>query len=185
MDGVERNYCNFFFSKIVWHLLQGQPRLSPHYQSHIVVSHNSLTSIMNPLNKIIFLSAFLAFGFLLILLSCALYNNWLPLWVIAVFLVAPLPNIILSSIENNRDDFLTFSNDHANTPLPLQEFAKFFTGLLIVSGVALPLMLYHCWLIDLGSLVMSITGGLIVYSDICVFIWFFSESEEENDDFNF
>lgn len=140
---------------------------------------------MNPLNKIIFLSAFLAFGFLLILLSCALYNNWRPLWVIAIFLVAPLPNIILSSIESNRDDFLTFSNDHGNNPTPLEEAGKFITGLLIVSGISLPITLYHTNLIGLGSMVMSILGGLIVYGDIIVFIWFFSEHEEENDDFNF
>lgn len=140
---------------------------------------------MNPLNKIIFLSAFLAFGFLLILLSCALYNNWKPLWVIAIFLVAPLPNIILSSIESNRDDFLTFSNDHGNTATPLQEFAKFTTGFLLVSGILLPLMLHHTSNIGLGPLVMSVVGGLIVYSDIIVFIWFFSEHEDDQDDFNF
>lgn len=140
---------------------------------------------MNPLNKIIFLSAFLAFGFLLILLSCALYNNWRPLWVIAIFLVAPLPNILLSSIASNRDDFLTFSNDHGNTPTPIEELAKFLTGLLIVSGISLPVMLYHTDLIGVGSLVMSILGGLMVYGDIVVFIWFFSESEEESNDFNF
>ncbi|OBA23314.1 vacuolar protein sorting 55 [Metschnikowia bicuspidata var. bicuspidata NRRL YB-4993] len=140
---------------------------------------------MNPLNKIIFLLAFLAFGFLLILLSCALYNNWLPLWVIAIFLVAPLPNIVLSAIESNRDDFLTFSNDHGNAPTALEEFSKFFTGLLLVSGISLPLTFYHTNLIGLGSLVMSVLGGLIVYSDISVFIWFFSESEEANEDFNF
>lgn len=140
---------------------------------------------MNPLNKIIFLSAFLASGFLLILLSCALYNNWLPLWVIFIFLVAPLPNITSNSIENNRDDFLTFSNDHNNNPTPLQEFCQYLTGLLIVSGIALPLTLFHCNLIQFGSMIMSMIGGLIVYTDIIIFIWFFSEEEEENDDFNF
>lgn len=140
---------------------------------------------MNPLNKIIFLLAFLAFGFLLILLSCALYNNWHPLWVIAIFLVAPLPNIILSAVESNRDDFLTFSNDHGNTPTALEEFSKFLTGLLLVSGISLPLTFYHTNIIGLGSLVMSVLGGLIVYSDISVFIWFFSESEDASEDFNF
>lgn len=140
---------------------------------------------MNPLNKIIFLSAFLAFGFLLILLSCALYNNWHPLWVIAIFLVAPLPNIILSSVENNRDDFLTFSNDHGNNPTPLEEISKFITGFLIVSGISLPITMYHTNLIGLGSMVMSILGGIIVYGDIIVFMWFFSDHEEVNDDFNF
>lgn len=141
--------------------------------------------IMNPLNKIIFLSAFLASGFLLILLSCALYNNWKPLWVIVIFLVAPLPNIIASSIENNRDDFLTFSNDHGNNPTPVEEAAKYITGFLIISGIALPLTLYHTHIIEVGSTIMSIIGGLIVYGDIILFIWFFSDEEEENDDFNF
>lgn len=140
---------------------------------------------MNPLNKIIFLSAFLASGFLLILLSCALFNNWRPLWVILIFLVAPLPNITANSIVSTKDDFLTFSNDHNNNPTALQEFCKYLTGLLIVSGVSLPLTLYHCHLIEMGSMIMSIIGGLIVYSDIIIFIWFFSEEEEENDDFNF
>ncbi|ODV79428.1 vacuolar protein sorting 55 [Suhomyces tanzawaensis NRRL Y-17324] len=140
---------------------------------------------MNPLNKIIFLSAFLASGFLLILLSCALYNSYKPLWVILIFLLAPLPNILAQAIENSRDDFLTFNNNEGDRPSPFLEFCKSFTGFLIVSGIALPLTFYHTGLIELGSMVMSIIGGLIVYGDIIVFIWFFSENEEENDDFNF
>lgn len=138
---------------------------------------------MNPLNKIIFLAAFLASGFLLILLSCALYNNYKPLWVILIFMVAPLPNIIAGAIDSARDDFLTFNND--STSNPVKDFCGSLTGFWIVSGVALPLTLYHSNLIELGSMVMSIVGGLIVYGDIVAFIWFFSENEEENDDFNF
>ncbi|CUM51623.1 uncharacterized protein AC631_02699 [Debaryomyces fabryi] len=140
---------------------------------------------MNPLNKIIFLSAFLASGFLLILLSCALYNNWKPLWVIVIFLIAPLPNIIALSIESRRDDFLTFSNDHGNNPTTLEEMSKFLTGVLLVSGISLPLTLYHTHLIQFGSMIMSIIGGLIVYVDIIIFIWFFSEEEDDHEDFNF
>lgn len=140
---------------------------------------------MNPLNKIIFLLAFLALGFLLILLSCALFNNWQPLWVIGIFLVAPLPNIVAQLVESHRDDFLTFSNDHGNAPSALLECCKHATGFLIVSGIALPLTLYHARAIELGATVMSIVGGLVVYGDIIVFIWFFSEEEEENDEFNF
>lgn len=140
---------------------------------------------MNPLNKIIFLSAFLAFGFLLILLSCALYNNWLPLWVIVIYLLAPLPNIVSASIENNRDDFLTFSNDNSNNPTTLEEAAKFITGFMILSGIFLPITFYHTGLILGRSMLMSITGGLIVYVDISLFTWFFREEEEDSNDFNF
>ncbi|RLV90109.1 Vacuolar protein sorting-associated protein 55 [Spathaspora sp. JA1] len=139
---------------------------------------------MNALNKIIFLSAFLASGFLLILLSCALFNNYKTLWVILIFLLAPLPNIFASTVENSRDTFLTF-NDNENAVTPLQEFCKSTTGFLIISGIALPLVLYHTHLIELGALIMSVIGGLIVYIDIVVFIWFFSHEQEENDEFNF
>lgn len=107
------------------------------------------------------------------------------MWVIGIFLIAPLPNIIAQLIENHRDDFLTFSNDQGNAPSALKEFCQHFTGFLIVSGVALPLTFFHSNLIDLGATIMSIVGGLVVYIDIIVFIWFFSEEEEENDDFNF
>lgn len=140
---------------------------------------------MNPLNKIIFLLAFLASGFLLILLSCALYDSYKTLWVILIFLLAPLPNIVASSIDASRDNFLTFNNNDGNAPSPVQEFCKLLTGFFIVSGISLPLTFYHSRLIELGAMVMSITGGLIVYVDIVVFIWFFSEDEDENDDFNF
>ena len=144
---------------------------------------------MNPLNKIIFLSAFLASGFLLILLSCALYSNYKPLWVIAIFLSAPLPNILANAIENSRDNNFLTLNDYGTSnegnASPLQEFARFTTGVLIISGIALPWSLYHCNLIGLESFILSVTGGLIVYSDIIIFIWFFNKEEEENDEFNF
>lgn len=140
---------------------------------------------MNPLNKIIFLSAFLALGFLLILLSCALYNNYHPLWVIFMFLVAPLPNILERLVEGARDDFLSFNGSNKASTGPFAEFCKIATSFFLVSGVALPIMFYHNAIVELGAMVMSILGGVIVYSDIVAFIWFFSESEEENDDFNF
>lgn len=140
---------------------------------------------MNPLNKIIFLSAFLALGFLLILLSCALYNNYHPLWVILIFLIAPLPNILQLSVDASRDDFLSFNGGGKPPSSPFAEFCKVLTGFLLVSGAALPIVFYHSRIIEFGSLVMSICGGVIVYSDIIAFIWFFSESEEESDDFNF
>jgi hypothetical protein len=101
-----------------------------------------------------------------------------------MFLLAPLPNIIGGTIDNGRDNFLTFNND-TNASNSLQEFCKWITGLLIISGISMPLTFYHCKMIELGSMIMSIIGGVIVYGDIIVFIWFFSDDEDENDDFNF
>ncbi|ODQ59917.1 hypothetical protein WICANDRAFT_30225 [Wickerhamomyces anomalus NRRL Y-366-8] len=124
-----------------------------------------------PLTKIIFLAGFLAAGFLLIILSCALWNNWYPLYVVGIFLAAPIPNAIFSRTE--FDDFMSDSSSATN------DFAKFLTGTLVLSGLALPIVLYHVRLVVLPATVMSMTGGLIVYTSIIVFGMFFHENEEE------
>ncbi|EEH03067.1 vacuolar sorting-associated protein [Histoplasma capsulatum] len=46
------------------------------------------------LKTIISLSFILAIGFLLVILSAALWHNFLPLLVVATYVIAPLPNWI-------------------------------------------------------------------------------------------
>lgn len=53
---------------------------------------------------IILLSFVLAIGFLLVILSCALFNNWLPILVALTFVLAPLPNALASWCAG-ADDF--------------------------------------------------------------------------------
>ncbi|KAG1753482.1 vacuolar protein sorting 55 protein [Suillus lakei] len=48
------------------------------------------------LKTVILLSFVLAVGFLLIILSCALWANWLPLLVALTFVLAPLPNALFA-----------------------------------------------------------------------------------------
>ena len=43
---------------------------------------------------------------------------------------------------------------------------------------ALPLVLCHCDLIRIPAMVMSIVGGLLIYSTIISFTMFFREEEE-------
>lgn len=126
---------------------------------------------INPLSKIICLSIILAFGFLLIILSCAIYNNWRPLGVIGVFLVAPLPNAVLGKFDGN--DFMN------ETSSSVSDVGKFLTGFLVLSGLALPFVLYHSLLITGRAMMMSLGGGLLVYLTIITFGTFFHEEEEE------
>ncbi|KAG5362476.1 Vacuolar protein sorting-associated protein 55 [Yarrowia sp. C11] len=126
---------------------------------------------ISPLSKIITLSTVLATGFLLIILSCALWNNWLPLIVVAVFCLAPAPNAICQSWAG-QDDFMSESSS------TVIDFGRFSTGFMVVSGLSIPVMLAHNSIINTAAMWMSLSGGLLIYATIITFGAFFYEPEE-------
>jgi hypothetical protein len=96
------------------------------------------------LPAVILLSFVLALGFLLVILSCALWANWLPLLVGEVtradvnlsaanhndlaltFVLAPLPNSICSRCARADDLSPEFNSAYV-------DFGRFLTGMLVVS----------------------------------------------------
>lgn len=129
---------------------------------------------ISPLSKIIALSCVLALGFLLIILSCALYSNWLPLLVVVMFVLAPAPNAICSRCSPS-DDFMSDSSSQST----IADFGRFFTGFLVFSGLALPAVFAHNGLINMAAMSMSLSGGVLIYLTMMTFSAFFHESTEE------
>ncbi|KAL2417703.1 hypothetical protein ABEF95_012823 [Exophiala dermatitidis] len=123
------------------------------------------------LKTIIALSFVLAIGFLLVILSAALFHNFLTLLVVATYVLAPVPNWIAGRCAN-PDDFIE-SNSSAWLDL-----GRFATGFLVVMGIALPVLLAHCALIQIPAMVMSIVGGLLIYGTIISFSQFFQEEQD-------
>ncbi|KAL3432198.1 vacuolar protein sorting 55 [Aspergillus tetrazonus] len=123
------------------------------------------------LKTIIALSFVLAIGFLLVILSSALWHNFLPLTVVATYVIAPLPNWICSRCAN-PDDFMDSSGS------AVADFGRFLTGFLVLMGVALPAVLAHSGAIQVPAMIMSILGGLLIYGTIISFSMFFREQEE-------
>src|SRR6478609_6693642 len=80
------------------------------------------------LKTIIALSFVLAVGFLLVILSCALWKVYYPLLVVATYVLAPVPNWICSSCAN-PDDFVESSG------AGLLDVGRFCTGFLVVMGI--------------------------------------------------
>lgn len=80
------------------------------------------------LKTIIALSFVLAVGFLLVILSCALWKVYYPLLVVATFVLAPLPNWICGQFSN-PDDFVESSGSS------LLDLGRFCTGFLVVMGI--------------------------------------------------
>ncbi|KAL1972551.1 hypothetical protein VTN31DRAFT_6965 [Thermomyces dupontii] len=123
------------------------------------------------LKTIIALSFVLAIGFLLVILSAALWQNLFPLLVAATYVVAPIPNWICSRF-GNPDDFIESSGS------AVVDFGRFLTGFLVLMGIALPSVLAHSGAIEVPAMIMSIFGGLLIYGTIISFTLFFREQEE-------
>lgn len=135
------------------------------------------SDITSPLTAVILLSFVLAVGFLLIILSCALWANWLPLLVgvyrvsfnryslssclafslALIFVVAPLPNALFSHC--GQDDFS--ADNEGSGPV---DFGRFLTSMTVVTGFAFPVILAHSEIIRPAACIMSIIGGGYVSS---------------------
>jgi len=129
------------------------------------------------LKTVIFLSFVLAVGFLFIILSCALWQNWLPLIVALTFVLAPLPNAIFAHCGG--DDFSTSSyGSEGSGPVDL---GRFITSCVVVTGFALPIVLAHAEVIRVPASIMSIIGGGLVYGTILAYTATFRQDESEFD----
>ncbi|CAL1704448.1 unnamed protein product [Somion occarium] len=126
------------------------------------------------IKTVILLSFVLAVGFLMIILSCALYSNWLPLLVALTFVLAPLPNAVFAHCGG--DDFST--DYEGSGPVDL---GRFITAIIVVTGFALPLVLAHSEIIRPAACAMSIIGGALVYGTILAYTATFRQEESDYD----
>jgi len=125
------------------------------------------------LKTVILLSFVLAVGFLMIILSCALWSNWLPLIVALTFVVAPLPNALFSHCGGEE-----FSPDYGEGSGPI-DLGRFITAFIVVTGFSLPLVLAHSEIIKPGASIMSLIGGGLVYGTILAYAAAFRQEDSE------
>uniref|UniRef100_A0A8H7Y589 Vacuolar protein sorting 55 n=1 Tax=Psilocybe cubensis TaxID=181762 RepID=A0A8H7Y589_PSICU len=127
------------------------------------------------LRTVILLSFVLAVGFLLIILSCALWQNWLPLLVALTFVLAPLPNALFSHCGSDE-----LSSSYESSA-PAVDLGRFITSIFVVTGFALPIVLAHSNVIDPKACAMSITGGGLVYATIIAYSAAFRQEDSDYD----
>lgn len=128
---------------------------------------------MNHIQIIILLSFLLSIGFLSSILSCALFSNWLPSFVVIIYTLAPLPNAICGQMSNTYD----FINDSFGNRI--ENIGRFVTGVLVISGIALPITLEHAGLIVRHATLMSISGGLLIYITILIYSNIFMKDKDD------
>eukprot|EP01091_Cochliopodium_minus_P005719 TRINITY_DN15621_c0_g1_i1.p1 TRINITY_DN15621_c0_g1~~TRINITY_DN15621_c0_g1_i1.p1 ORF type:complete len:127 (-),score=16.86 TRINITY_DN15621_c0_g1_i1:54-434(-) len=125
---------------------------------------------MSKVALIIGLSVAFAAGILMNILSCALYGNWWPFFVIIAYVLAPIPTLLC---KGNNDPFSDDTND-------AQDIGFFLTGILIVSGFALPAVLTHAGLMKPAALGFAIGGGVITYITVIIFIKIVLTKEDDS-----
>lgn len=119
---------------------------------------------MAGVKTIVGLAFVLACGFLLVILSCALYNNWYPLLVVTTYVLAPFPNFMCARCAGGGDDLMI-----ADSSSGFQDAGRFLTSIFIVTGFGLPLVLAHAGTIGIPAMILSIAGGLLVYGTIIAY----------------
>ncbi|ORY98351.1 vacuolar protein sorting 55 [Absidia repens] len=127
---------------------------------------------MAGLRSIIALAFVLAIGFLLVILSCALYYNWWPLLVVATYILAPIPNALCARCAGEYDVMSDYNSG-------VVDAGHFITGIFIVTGFCLPFVLAHAEVITVPAMVMSICGGVLVYGTIIAYTHFFSQQDDD------
>ncbi|KAJ1985001.1 Vacuolar protein sorting-associated protein 55 [Dimargaris cristalligena] len=89
---------------------------------------------------------------------------------IFTYCLAPLPNAVFGRLSS--------SDPLADASTGPADIGRFITSMFIVSGFGLPLVLAHAEVITHAAMVMSISGGLLVYGSIISYIYMFSERDE-------
>eukprot|EP01107_Rhizomastix_libera_P014434 TRINITY_DN4622_c0_g1_i1.p1 TRINITY_DN4622_c0_g1~~TRINITY_DN4622_c0_g1_i1.p1 ORF type:complete len:134 (-),score=29.53 TRINITY_DN4622_c0_g1_i1:37-438(-) len=121
-------------------------------------------------------SALFVVGFALNILACTIKTgdrgaNWILFLVIIMYFFTPIPNF-MCGMCNRPDPFGDGNRGWKNSGF-------FLTAILIVSGIGFPLILLHAKVIDVGNMIMSLAGGVVIYGTVILYAHFFSVKEEE------
>lgn len=136
------------------------------------------------------LSLMLAIGILLIILSCAFEGVWWPLFVGVFCAFLPLPNKIASKMVEMREAsaFSTAASGGGASADWMQnritEAGYFFTAMMIVISMALPLLFFHAAWISSQSALLAFFGALTIDTSILLYGKFFHHDQDEAFYFN-
>ncbi|XP_077131494.1 leptin receptor overlapping transcript-like 1 [Ranitomeya variabilis] len=129
-------------------------------------------SAMAGIKALISLSFGGAIGLMFLMLGCALpqYSQYLPLFVLFFYVLAPIPYCIAKRVVDDTD---AASN-------ACKELAIFLTTGIVVSAFGLPIVFARANLIRWGACALVLTGNTVIFSTILGFFLVFGN----NDDFS-
>jgi hypothetical protein len=81
--------------------------------------------------------------------------------------------------QNTTRQLQPCSQPIADVSSSYTDFGRFLTGMLVTTGLALPLLLAHSEIIQPAACWMSMAGGALVYGTIMVYAGAFGGGDDE------
>ncbi|XP_063415208.1 leptin receptor overlapping transcript-like 1 [Mytilus trossulus] len=122
---------------------------------------------MEPIVALIAMAFAAAVGVTFLVLGCALYDNWWPMFVLIFYFLSPLPTVISRRMADSLD---TASS-------ACVELAIFLTSGIVISAIGLPLVLAHVNTIDWGACALVLAGDLVVFLTILGYFFVFGNED--------
>ncbi|KAL2631108.1 hypothetical protein R1flu_015794 [Riccia fluitans] len=101
-------------------------------------------------------------GILMQILGCALYNNWWPMLSALMYVMVPMPCLFFGG--SSSTDFIMMSGEG-----DWMDAAKFLTGFSAVGSVAIPAILHHAKLIEMGAMLLEFFSFAILLCTVLLF----------------
>ncbi|KCV71032.1 hypothetical protein H696_01980 [Fonticula alba] len=117
----------------------------------------------------------MALGLLLILLSCALFNNWWLLFVMAFYFLSPIPTMFANKIDEHRQN-ASFGLSGGDTS-GVRDAGNFMSAFLLVSGFSFPLALLRGDVVEGAAAGMACAGGIVCFLSLAVYAKRYSNND--------
>lgn len=108
-------------------------------------------------------------GMTLLILGCALENDWWPFFVLIFYLLAPIPTVIAQRCIDHT------GGQNGNYMDP----AIFLTMGCVVSAFGLPIVLDHANVITSTACYLTISGNVVIFLTILGFFMIFQQDDSD------
>lgn len=130
------------------------------------------------LRSLVFLAFTLALGILLLILACALDQNWWPMFLLFPYLLAPLPKVIGRVVEERTGGGFGGGSWDMGTGPSGMDWAYFFTSAFVVSGLGLISVLGHAEVVSTQATVLGVFSSICVFGSIFAYTHFFAAESD-------
>eukprot|EP01115_Flamella_aegyptia_P009644 TRINITY_DN41263_c0_g2_i1.p1 TRINITY_DN41263_c0_g2~~TRINITY_DN41263_c0_g2_i1.p1 ORF type:complete len:139 (+),score=15.87 TRINITY_DN41263_c0_g2_i1:39-455(+) len=99
------------------------------------------------------------------------------LFAVLCYLFAPLPSLF-GGVLQQKDTFSPLSVNKGKT---WSDIGIFLSSMFLSSGLLMPLVFYNTGVINLPTMILIECGGIIVYSSIVAYMFFFMSPPKKDD----